>query len=137
MKPECARIIEIDSNASFLVLHEAIQKAVDFGNDHMFEFYIGRTPGSRVATIGEEPDWDTFDPVKTYRRIHLKDAWPLPEGMKLFYLFDFGDNWLFQITKTRRKDKAPERGVKYPRVVESKGENPEQYPDWEEDDEDY
>ncbi|MCM2285858.1 MAG: plasmid pRiA4b ORF-3 family protein [Desulfobacula sp.] len=137
MRPECSRLIEIDSGASFLALHDAIQEAVDFADDHMFEFYVGRNPGNRAFSIGGDPDWDSFDPVKTYGRILLKDVWPLPEGMKLFYLFDFGDNWLFQITKTRRKDKTPEQGVKYPRVVEAKGENPEQYPDWNDDDEDY
>jgi hypothetical protein len=103
----------------------------------MFEFYVGRNPGNLVFSIGGEPDWDSFNPVKTYGRIRLKETWPLPEGMKPFYLFDFGDNWLFQITKTRRKEKEPERGVQYPRMVEAKGENPEQYPDWDEEDEDY
>ena len=132
MEPECIQIIEIDSDDDLLNLHYAIQKAVAFDNDHLFEFFAGRNPGNRALPIGDKPNWDTFDPVKVYCRVHLKDVWPLPEGMKLFYLFDFGDKWLFQITKTRRKDKEPETGVKYPRVVESKGENPEQYPDWEE-----
>jgi hypothetical protein len=42
MKPECSRLIEIDSGVSFLALHDAIQEAVDFGNDHMFELNAGR-----------------------------------------------------------------------------------------------
>ncbi len=130
MKPECSRLIEIDSGADFLDLHEAIQNAVNFENDHMFEFYVGRTPRNRAFSIGGEPDWDNFDPIETYSSVHLKDVWPLPDKMKLFYLFDFGDRWFFQITKTRRKDKEPEFGVTYPRVVESIGESPEQYPDW-------
>jgi len=29
------------------------------------------------------------------------------------------------------KDKIPQPDITYPRVVESKGKNPEQYPDWE------
>lgn len=38
------RVVEIDSSASFLQLHEAIQDAVDFNNDHLFQFYLGRHP---------------------------------------------------------------------------------------------
>ena len=131
IQSECVRVIEIESSSSLLELHEAIQKAVDFSNDHLFEFFVGRQPGNRAYSIGPEPNWDTFNPVKTYRNIHLSGIWPLPPGMKLYYLFDFGDNWLFQINKTRHKDKKPQSGVTYPRVIEAKGKNPEQYPDWE------
>jgi hypothetical protein len=49
MQPECGQLIEIDSGASFLALHDAIQEAVDFADDHMFEFYAGR------EKAGEKP----------------------------------------------------------------------------------
>ncbi|MBU8848661.1 MAG: plasmid pRiA4b ORF-3 family protein, partial [Desulfobacterales bacterium] len=101
---QCIRVIEIESSASFLQMHEAIQDAVDFDNDHLFEFFIGRHPGHRAYSIGSEPNWDTFNPIKTYSNVRLSSVWPLPSGMKLFYLFDFGDNWLFQINKTKHKD---------------------------------
>jgi hypothetical protein len=128
---KCIRVIEIESSSSFLQLHEAIQDAVDFDNDHLFEFFIGRHPGHRAYSIGSEPNWDTFNPIKTYSNVRLSSVWPLPSGMKLFYLFDFGDNWLFQINKTKHKDKVIQPGVAYPRVIEAKGKNPEQYSDWE------
>ena len=47
------------------------------------------------------------------------------------YEFDFGDCWLFQIKKSRKK-KTVEKQKKYPVLIESKGSNPEQYPDYEE-----
>ena len=131
MQSECVRVIEIESSATFLELHEAIQDAVNFDNDHLFEFFIGRHPGNRVYTIGGEPNWETFNPVRTYRNVRISSVWPLPTGMKLYYLFDFGDNWLFQINKTRHKDKLIQSGIVYPRVIEARGEDPEQYPDWE------
>jgi hypothetical protein len=132
MRSECVRVIEIKSTATFLELHEAIQAVVDFDNDHLFEFYIGRHPENIAYTIGGERDWDTFNPVRTYRNIRISSVWPLPTGMKLYYLFDFGDQWLFQINKTRHKDKLIQPGIVYPRVIEARGKNPEQYPDWEE-----
>jgi len=132
---KCIRVIEIKPTATFLELHEAIQDAVDFDNDHLFEFFIGRHPGNRAYTIGGEPNWDTFSPVRTYRNVRISRVWPLPTGMKLYYLFDFGDNWLFQINKTRHKDKLIQSGIVYPRVIEARGKNPEQYPDWDEGEE--
>jgi len=131
MQPEYVRVIEIRPSATFLELHEAIQAAVNFDNDHLFEFFIGRHPGNKAYTIGGEPNWDTFNPVRTYRNVRISNVWPLPTGMKLYYLFDFGDNWLFQINKTQHKDKLIQPGIVYPRVIEARGEDPEQYPDWE------
>ena len=128
---ECVRVIEIESDDSFLHLHEAIQDAVDFDNDHLFQFYLGRHPDQQAYTIGGEPGWNGYNPVKRYSKIKISSIWPLPTGCKLYYLFDFGDNWVFQINKTRHKDKVAHPGMVYPRVIEAKGKNPEQYPDWE------
>jgi len=128
---ECIRLIEIDSTASILDLHFAIQQAVDFDNSHMFEFFVGRTPRNRTIFVGGEPNWDTFDPFRKYENVSLSEVFPLPSGMKLFYLFDFGDSWMFQITKSPKKDKKANPDIKYPKVVHAKGENPEQYPEWE------
>ena len=66
IQSECVRVIEIKSTATFLELHEAIQDAVDFDNDHLFEFFAGRYSGNRTYTIGGEANWDTFNPVRTY-----------------------------------------------------------------------
>jgi len=129
---ECIRVIEIESNASFLQLHEAIQTSVDFDNDHLFQFYLGRHPDQQAYIIGGEPSWNGYNPVNRYRKISISDTWPLPPGYNLYYLFDFGDQWIFQVNKTRHKDKMPQAGVVYPRVIEAKGKNPEQYPDYEE-----
>jgi len=135
IESECIRVIEIKSSATFLQLHEAIQDAVDFDNDHLFDFFVGRYPENRKYTIGGEANRDTFNPVKTYRNVRISSVWPLPTGMNLYYLFDFGDNWVFQVNKTRHKDKLIQPGIIYPRVVEARGKNPEQYPDWEDSEE--
>ncbi|MCK5681114.1 hypothetical protein KAI46_09940 [bacterium] len=127
---ECIRLIEIDSTASILDLHFAIQQSVDFDNSHMFEFFIGRTPRNRTIFVGGKPNWDTFDPFREYENVSLSEVFPLQSGMKLFYLFDFGDSWIFQVTKSPRKDKKAIPDIQYPRVVDTKGENPEQYPEW-------
>ena len=49
-----------------------------------------------------EGDADILD------EIALQRIWPLPKSMKLFYWFDFGDDWKFQINKERAV-RPPER----------------------------
>lgn len=46
------------------------------------------------------------------------------------FLFDYGDDWMFDVTYQGLQD-APPR-VRLPRVLDSLGTAPEQYPDWDE-----
>ena len=121
------RVIEIPENFSLSGLHLFIQEIVDFDNDHMYEFYAGKNWRNRKIKYSEEG----ATPLESneFEEILLKDVYPL-SGLKLYYLFDFGDSWTFEIKKSRKK-KYIEKGVTYPRVVESYGQNPEQYPNWE------
>lgn len=123
---ECVRVVEIDSEASLLDLHNAIQDAVDFDRDHLFEFFGGRNWRNHKVVFGDSYDAENIFDV--YSSITLEEVYPLPKSCKLFYHFDFGDDWFFKIRKSRKKPKEPENGVQYPRVVESVGPNPEQYP---------
>ena len=50
-----------------------------------------------------------------YEDILLKDIYPL-KSLKLYYIFDLGDHWLFEIRKSRKKAK-PNKDELYPRVV--------------------
>jgi hypothetical protein len=104
-------------------LHYLIQDIVNFDNDHGYEFYIGNSPTSRKIAFGEPDDWDEIE----FRSLdtELKDIYPLGK-MKVYYLFDWGDHWLFQIKKDR-KIKETEPRKKYPRIIEKLGRNPLQY----------
>ncbi len=111
------RTIEVSENFSLQQLHRYIQDLVDFDNDHLYEFYIGKNPRNKILTLSE--------------RTKLNEIYPIP-GAKLYYLFDFGDCWLFEIKKLRKKKYMNSETV-LPRLIESSGENPEQYPEWEEE----
>ena len=110
-----SKTIEVREDFSLQKMHKFIQKIVDFDDDHLYEFYVGKNPRKRYQTI----------PKKTL----LHEIFPMT-GYKLYYLFDFGDSWLFQITKSR-KIKKEKTGKKYPALIASTGINPEQYPDYE------
>jgi len=118
LEEECIRVLEVDSNSTLYELHLAIQDAVNFDGDHLFEFYAGRTARSRKIVFDEEEA----------DNISLEQVYPLDKGLQLYYFFDFGDSWRFKITKSRKKPTPPEEGVAYPRVIEKMGKDPEQYP---------
>ena len=124
------KILEIKSEASLLELHDAIQDAVDFDRDHLFEFFAGRHQRNRKLAFEAGLDWDQS--YATYRQLTIDQFCPLPKSCKLYYHFDFGDDWCFEIRKIRGKPTEPEPGVEYPRIVESIGPNPDQYGEWQE-----
>ena len=111
-----SKAIEVKEDFTLQKLHKYIQKIVEFDDDHLYEYFIGKNPRNRVQTV----------PKKT----KLNEIYPMT-GYKLYYLFDFGDSWLFQIKKSRMK-KTEEQQKKYPVLIKSTGVNPEQYPDYEE-----
>ena len=47
------------------------------------------------------------------------------------YLFDYGDEWRFKVRVCAINPDAPED--EYPRIVESVGKAPGQYPGWDEE----
>ena len=117
--------IEIESTFTLEQLHYAIQKAVDFDNDHMYAFFIARGNRSRDREYLDDDNGRVYTTT-------LAALFPLPPRKSLFYLFDFGDEWLFTVTRTRLRPHEPQEGVDYPRVVKEVGAKPEQYPDYEE-----
>ena len=151
------RTVEFNADTTLNMLHNFIQQEVDFDDDHLYEFYVAKKARSKKArqftcegTTEEENRafWQEYFPDKEYGTAPwIKEPWireeplgtplnqvfPLPTGNFLFYLFDYGDSWRFKIRKTNRKQQFAAEGVEYPRVVGAEGENPKQYPMWDDD----
>jgi hypothetical protein len=126
LEVRCTRVIEVDENCSLHDLHEAIQDAVRFGRDHPFIFFIANSssPGAMRHWVTEKEEWEAT--VSDLFRIKIGDIYPCGRE-KLYYLFDFGDRWTFEIRKARGV-KNPDPAVTYPRLAEAIGPNPRQYP---------
>ena len=76
--------------------------------------------GAHLAEIAE------LDPVTDY--------YDLPDtGTVMTYTYDFGDHWEFEV-KLEKIKAAGETPAK-PEIVEERGEAPEQYPSWGDEDE--
>jgi hypothetical protein len=127
------RDIEIASSGSLHDLAQAILASFDFDLDHAFGFYSGKTRGTLLRA---QPKYELFadmDDAETdalsVEQTTVATAFPKPRH-RMTFLFDYGDEWLFQVTLTGAGQKAPR--TSYPKVLATQGASPEQYPDAEE-----
>ena len=71
-------VMEMDASTSLEELHLAIQKAVNFDNDHMYEFFTARTERSRMQDIFDLESGAVYEQT-------LADLFPLPDKLNLYY----------------------------------------------------
>jgi hypothetical protein len=130
-KPDFWREIEIADDQFLSDLHLAIQRALEWDNDHLYSFYTGKRPYDSKTEIGSPGS----DSRRRADKVTLGSL-ELRTRQKFLYLFDFGDDHLFDIQVMKINPKAPP-GV-YPRVVGQQGDRLVQYEgeddDWDDED---
>ena len=121
--------LQLTANHTLADLAYAIIQAVGFDMDHCFGFYnnLKRYHDSTeeytlFADLGEECKEGDIGVEKT--RI---DEVFQPKK-KMLFLFDYGDDWMFTLTCTGEVETKP---FKHPKLLSTKGEPPEQYPECE------
>jgi hypothetical protein len=134
-KPKVYRDIEIEGDRSLSALAEAIVMAFDFEFDHAFGYYSDlKDPysrkGERYELFADMEDGDSD--AGSVEQTTVAQAFRAP-GKKMLFVFDYGDDWRFVIEARALGAKAPK--TRYPRLVASVGKAPEQYPDYDEDEE--
>ena len=119
------RKIEVSSTHTLEDLHRAIQLAFSFDDDHLYAFYLDGKKYSR--------NWDqVYNCPRSGDGNSTADAiigqLGLQRGQIILYLFDFGDEWEFSV----KLEEVLQKGTKlpHPKIIEFKGEAPEQYPDF-------
>lgn len=101
-------------------LHNYIQEAFDFANDHMYSFFMdGRAWSHNKFTCPMGNEGPYADEV-------MIGEIGLYKKQRILYLFDFGDEWRFDIEVFDIEDSNIE--LLSPQITERKGEPPEQYP---------
>ena len=127
------RDIEVPLDSTLYSLAFAIVQAVDFHDTgHAFGFYI---TGGHQRYYDASERYELFvdeggsnNPgSKSVKRTKLDRVFTT-EKQKVIFLFDYGDEWLFELEVRGFGSKA--LGVQYPRTLASKGEAPAQYPDY-------
>ncbi|QXE20687.1 hypothetical protein [Clostridium sp. 001] len=115
------RVLKLSHNTTFHELHLLIQQAFDFDNDHMYAFYTGTSRRTGKELYSADP----FGESDEYEELTIEEA-DIYKGQQFIYLFDFGDMWEFKIQVMD----FIENEESTPQIIESKGESPQQYPDW-------
>ena len=106
-------------------LSDVILNSFQFDHDHLYSFiYKGRT-GKEVHVNHPYVEDAPFTDEVTVQEV------PLRIGTSMTFLFDFGDNWQFNVQLERIDPVDPK--LKKPKVLEKKGTPPEQYPAWDEE----
>ena len=129
------RRIEIRDTDTLHDLHEAIQDAFGWDDDHLYAFFMSGRAWDQLTEIQGSPfgDLDEADPP-TAVEVQLADL-GLTKGQRFLYIFDYGDELRHDI-EVHAITPAPSEDD-FPRVVESHGEAPPQYGTWGEDDDDW
>lgn len=133
LEEDLYRDIEIRGSHDLYQFAEIITRSFDFYFDHAFGF----SDDLRGFYRGKEM-YELFNDIE--------DVEPSGSGMgvegtrianvykpkkKMLFLFDYGDDWMFMTECLGTRDAVPKE--KLPRLVESKGQAPEQYPRYDED----
>jgi Plasmid pRiA4b ORF-3-like protein len=126
LKARVYRDIEIEAKSSLYALAEAITNAFKFDFDHAFGFFSRLTGNVFASTIRYElfVDSDANGKSHSVKRTTVARAFPRV-GSKMLFLFDYGDEWWFQIEVTGLREAAPD--AFYPRVIATAGKAPRQY----------
>ncbi|MBA3322500.1 MAG: plasmid pRiA4b ORF-3 family protein, partial [Pyrinomonadaceae bacterium] len=106
-------------------LSDAILRAFDFDNDHLYEFSY-RNRFGKLARIHHP----CMEESPTTAETAIGEV-PLRPGAAMEYLFDFGDMWRFDV-KLEEISPADAR-VKKPKLLDKRGQSPPQYPNMDED----
>jgi hypothetical protein len=115
------RRIAIQAKQSLGVLASAILNSVDFDHDHLYEFSYRNRFG-----VAESIYHDYMDEPPFASEVMVGEV-PLKIGQAMTFLFDFGDNWEFDVLLEKVD---PDRTVKVVEVIETHGKPPEQYRYW-------
>ena len=122
----CYRHIQISSKETLDSFSDAILDAFCFDNDHAHAFFMDNSVYS---------PWDCYycpgidEGYRLTTETTLEEAGAVP-GKKFKYLFDFGEDWTFQCRVLKELDEK----TAHPKVIRSKGDAPDQYFSWDDDD---
>jgi hypothetical protein len=127
LSPRIYRDIEIESTRSLYDLAAAIVQAFGFDFDHAFGFF--RNLGGHVfdSAVRYElfADLEDGDKARSVKRTTVAQAFS-EVGVKMQFLFDYGDEWRFQVEVIGFGEKVPK--ARYPKILKMVGKAPPQYP---------
>jgi Plasmid pRiA4b ORF-3-like protein. len=122
MVSSCVRNVTMGDHFTLEDLHNLIQKSVDFDSDHLYYFQIGSGAFQKRYFAPECADEKWLANEVSLAELGLR------EGKQFEYVFDFGDEWHFQITVEHILNEHTQKCE----IKRIKGKNPQQYYDCDE-----
>ncbi len=113
------RKIKLSHLHTLLNLHDSIQNAFGFDDDHLYSFFMDAKLYSR--NVYESPNSEDGPYVDEVSIGELE----LYEGQRILYLFDYGDSWEFNVFLEKIDKDCPI--PMNPKITEKKGKAPKQY----------
>lgn len=120
-----SRTVAVRGDQTLDDLHLILQVAFGWANDHLYGFWLSGRFWDRDAVMYTPPFEPDPDDRPTDTRL---DDLGLEAGQKIAYVFDFGDEWRVRLSVSGI---VPADGGTYPRILETRGEAPPQYPPYE------
>lgn len=99
-KPPVWRKLSVPANFTFHRFHDVIQTAFGWDDYHLFEFKDKEWQSNIRISVPVEDNFfdpDFFADTKDSSKIKLSDIFN-DKFRKLLYVYDFGDNWVHEIT---------------------------------------
>jgi hypothetical protein len=128
------RDIVISGDANLYKLAQVINEVFGFDFDHAFGFYDNLKNPYRSKEVYElftDMEEDPNEGARSVKKSKVIDAFPAVKKTMIF-LFDYGDEWLFQVKRLDAETRAVPKS--FWKLLKSEGEAPEQYPDYEDED---
>ncbi len=130
------RDIIVNPQMNLYDLAGVVLDSFGFMRDHCFGFYSAPgVYGKGKDAVHYELFYDTGDEVeelcKSVEQTPVKELFTQPKD-KWWMLFDYGEDWLFELVY---QQDAPALFADRPvgTVITTKGDSPEQYPEWDSD----
>ncbi len=79
-------------------LHLLLQRVLNWDDAHLYAFYLSGRPFDRLTAVACPMAGDSPPATDEVTLGHIDPA----PGQRLLYLFDFGDEWRFELTVTER-----------------------------------
>ncbi|MEO5934595.1 MAG: hypothetical protein ABIQ08_13740 [Duganella sp.] len=117
-------VLELPADSMLDDLASEILDVVDFDGDHLSDFYLANSLRGKRTWFTPDGEWDPDNSDIWDRR--LCDIYPLDRNKKLYYAYDAGASWRFEIVK-KGKEKNALAGQEYPHVVAQEGVMPLEY----------
>ena len=103
------RELEVPTSITLKVLHDVVQAAMGWFDQHLWEFRIGK----RRFGLPMDGDWGT-EPRVQAAKVRLREVLT-PRRTVMTYVYDFGDEWEHRLILTNIRQGEP--GIGYPRYV--------------------